>query len=227
MFQRHHDIYASAVLRGLLEDEARAMAADLQRCFGTHALLVGASPDDAPPALPMLGHWARLNVNNGDFGGDLRASANESLPFVDDAFELVLLRHALEVVPDASILMFEAARVLAPGGVMVVTGIHPISGWAPWFHWNSRAGQRTLQMPFQLCYGLQQAGMEIERVQRTGPFWPGGSTKGQPASALGGGFVLIARKQRRSVLPVRNHPVSMRVPANSALSAGIRRSSAS
>ncbi|OOG56258.1 methyltransferase domain-containing protein [Rhodanobacter sp. C03] len=228
MLQRDRDIYASAPLRRLLDEQTRVMATDLQRCFGTHGLLLSATINDAPPVLPLLGSWTRLCVSNNRYRGDLHATVDEPLPFVDDAFELVLLRHALEVVPAPSYVLAEAVRVLAPGGVLVVTGVHPLSVWAPWFWWRTRGRQPVLQVPLRLSLGLQQAGLEIERAQRVGRTWPADRPAAGPTgvNAWGGGFVLIARKRRRMATPLRIKPAPVRVPANSRLSPGTRRSSA-
>lgn len=227
MHQRNDDIYASAPMHRLLDAQTRMLAPELQRCFGTHALLLGASVDDSPPALPMLGCWTSLHINNGRYLGDLQASADEPLPFVDDAFELILLRHALEVAPQALALLAEVVRVLVPGGVLVLCGVHPISCWLPWFYWHARGKPQELQMPLQLRRNLQQAGLETERVQRVGSFWPGLAMAGEAsARALGGGYVLIARNRRRMATPLRFKSVPVRVPANGRLSPGTRRSSA-
>ena len=227
MHHRDDDIYASAPLRRLLDEQTRVLTPELQRCFGTHALLLGAPIDDVPPALPMLGCWTRLHLGNGRYRGDLHAAADEPLPFVDDAFDLVLLRHVLEVAPSASALLAEAVRVLAPGGVLALTGVHPLGGWAPWFCWRTRGKSQALQMPWRLEHNLQQAGLEIERVRRVGRLWPGLTSPGAvAANPFGGGYVLVARKRRRMATPLRIKPVPVRVPANSQLSPGTRRSSA-
>ncbi|MHB1272153.1 MAG: class I SAM-dependent methyltransferase [Rhodanobacter sp.] len=226
--QRDHDIYASKPLRRLLDDQMRVMTPDLQRCSGTHALLVGASLDDATPGLPMLGFWTRLRVDDGQYRGDLQAAIGEPLPFVDDAFELVLLRHALQVVPVASLLLTEAIRVLAPGGVLVVTGVHPVSGWAPWFYWRMRQSPRVLQMPLRLISMLQRAGLEVERTCRAGHMWPSAAAAPMShANPWGGGYVLFARKRRHLATPLRIKPVPMRVPVSGRLTPGTRRSSTS
>lgn len=227
MYQRDDDIYASAPLRRLLDEQTRVLTLELQRSFGTHALLLGASVDDAPPALPMIGCWTTLHLDNGRYRGDLQAAADEPLPFVDDAFELVLLRHALEVAPSASALLAEAVRVLVPGGVLALTGVHPFSGWAPWFSWRTRGKPQALQMPLRLGRNLQQAGLEIERLHRVGRLWPSlAPIRAMALNPFGGGYVLIARKRRRMATPLRIKPVPVRVPASSQLSPGTRRSSA-
>jgi SAM-dependent methyltransferase len=228
MLQGDHDIYASAPLRRLLDDQTRAIAPDLQRCFGTHALLLSAVGTDVPPVLPMLGYWAGLQATSEGYLGDLVASVDSGLPFVTDAFELVLLRHALEVVPDAAELLSEAVRVLAPGGSIVVTGLHPLSAWAPWFYWRTRRGSPHLRAwtPAWLKRRLQRAGLEIQRTQRVGRAWPGSSSPPSgPASAFGGGYVLVARKRHRVVSPLRKKAAVVRVRASSGLSPGARRSS--
>lgn len=226
MHQRDDDIYASAPLRRLLDAQRRALVPELQRCFGTHALLLGAFAADVPPALPMLACWTTLHLADGHYRGDVRAAADEPLPFVDDAFELVLLRHALEVAPVASALLTEAVRVLAPGGMLALTGVHPLGGWSPWFCWRARGKSRVLQMPLQLRHQLQRAGLEIEQLQRVGNMWPSLTTRSTSASALGGGYVLVARKRRQMATPLRIRPAAVRGPAHSQLSPGTRRSSA-
>lgn len=226
MPQRDHDIYASAPLRRLQDEQTRALTPDLQRCFGDYALLVDAAPDEvAPPALPMLGCWVRLRIADVRYGGDLHADPAEPLPFIDEAFELVFLRHALECAPLPLSLLDEAVRVLAPGGVLAIGGMHPVSAWLPWFRWRAR-GQRThLMLPMRLMLQLQQAGFEIERVRRVGSVLPGAAPAAHTGPApLGGGYILIARKRRRTLTPLRLQPLPLQVTANSRLSPSTRRS---
>lgn len=225
MLQHDRDIYTSAALRRLLDDQTHVMMPNLQRCFGVHALLVGASSADVPPVLPMLGCWTRLWVDRDSYRGDLIAPTDAPLPLMDDAFDLVLLRHALEVVAASPALLAESIRVLSPGGMLVVTGVHPVSAWAPWFYWCVRGRRQALHMPFRLVLALLQAGMDIERLQRVGGLLPGmTSTPATLARTFGGGYVLIARKRRRGVTPLRLKPISVRVSAQGGFSPGARRS---
>ena len=227
MHQGGNDIYVSAPLRRLQEAQMRVLAPELQRCCGTHALLLGAAKGDMPPASPMLGSWVRLYLDQGAYRGDLLAATDEPLPFSDDGFDLVLLRHALEVSPAASALLGEAIRVLAPGGVLALAGVHPLSGWMPWWCWQAKGQSLRLQLPWQLQRALQREGLEIELAQRVGRSWPGlRSLDSSAVNVFGGGYVLIARKRRRLAVPRWIRPATVTVPASSQLSPGTRRSSA-
>ncbi|HZX72524.1 MAG TPA: methyltransferase domain-containing protein [Rhodanobacter sp.] len=227
MHQHGNDIYVSAPLRRLREAQARVLMPELQRCVGAHALLLSAVRNDTPPALPMLGCWVHLCLDQDGYAGDLRAAADEPLPFVDDAFELVLLNHALEVSPATPALLLDAIRVLAPGGLLALTGVHPVSGWTPWLRWQCRGQSLSLQLPLQLQRLLRQAGLDIELTQRVGRGWPGQPTSCRASSnAFGGGYVLIARKHRRQGTPLRIKPVNLPVPTGRQLSPGTRRSAA-
>ena len=188
MAQRDQDIYASKPMRGLLAAEAQALAAELQRCVGPYALQVSAVDRDLPPASPMLDRWVRLHLDGNQCAGDLSIRLDEPLPFLDDAFGLVLLSHAVEVASDPQVLLREAARVLAPGGILALTGMHPASGWLPWLLWRGRRGV-NLESPLRIGHWLRGAELNVERVQRVGPLWPSsarvphqGGPLGAPAS---------------------------------------------
>lgn len=226
MHQRDVDVYASAPLRRLLSEQTRVLRPDLQRCAGSHALLLGVTPGDEPPALPMLGYWTTVHLAGGRYGGDVCAAADEPLPFVDDAFELVMLRHALEVAPQPDALFDEAVRVLVPGGLLVLTGVHPFGAWAPWLGWRARKRGPALRTPWRLTRQLVAAGLVVERVSRVGGLWPG-QTASWPewSGACGGGFVMLARKRRHLVTLIRLKPAAVHVAAPGHFSPSTRRSS--
>ena len=67
---------------------------------------------------------ARTKVPNASFEhGDV-----EHMPFDDSAFDLVVVSLALCHFPDPTNAVVELARVLAPGGTLVVADPHPIGG---------------------------------------------------------------------------------------------------
>jgi SAM-dependent methyltransferase len=225
MPQRAHDIYASAPMRGLLADETVAYLPDLRRCAGSRALLLSAVAHDRPPNPPYLGQWVTLRLAEGQLQGDIRASANEPLPFLDQVFDLVLLRHALE---PASLSLDEVVRVLAPGGVLVLTGVNPLSGWTPWWLWQTRGSASHATSPIQLAARLRRADLQVERVQRVGrllPLGPNGNS--EVSGILGGGYVLVARKRGPMSIPTRLRPKPVTAPVQAGLAPGARRSSVS
>ncbi|PMQ05240.1 Ubiquinone/menaquinone biosynthesis C-methyltransferase UbiE [Dyella sp. AD56] len=227
MSQRDQDIYSSAPLRNLLAEETIALAPGLQRCSGPHALLVSAAAGDAPPVLPLLGNWTRLNVASQRYGGDVKARMDEPLPFVDDAFDLVLLRHALEVSATPQEMLEEASRVLAPGGVLALTGLHPFSGWLPWMMWRTRGNAPTMHSPLLLERWVRRRELDIERIERVGSLWPSSRVGMDTAHAFGGGYLLIARKRRRMATPIRLKPKTLPATVNVSLAPGARRNAAS
>lgn len=225
MRQRAQDIYASAPMRSLLADETVAYMPDVRRCAGTRALLLSAAADDRPPNPPYLGHWVTLKLADGRLCGDVCASASEPLPFSDEVFDLILLRHALELGP---LSLNEVVRVLAPGGLLVLTGLNPLSGWTPWWLWRTRGNATHAKSPIQLAAHLRRAEVLVERVQRVGQLLPLASpAPGSTGSWLGGGYVLVARKKRPASAPTRLRPKPVAAPVRAGLAPGARRSSVS
>ena len=227
MSQRDQDIYSSAPVRQLLADESVALAPGLQRCSGAYALMVSATRNDQPPTLPLLGNWTRLSMSGGRYSGDLAARTDEPLPFLDDAFDLVLLRHALEVSSTPQAMLEEASRVLAPGGVLALTGLHPFSAWLPWMMWRTRGHAPAMHSPLLLERWVRKHELEIERIERVGRLWPSGQSGTHVAHALGGGYLLIARKRRRMAAPIRLKPKTLPATVNVGLAPGARRNAAS
>ncbi|WP_049621474.1 class I SAM-dependent methyltransferase [Frateuria defendens] len=226
MLKRDHDIYASQPMRRLLADETAALTPELRRSAGTWALQVSAASVDPTPSLPTLRGWVNLHVGATRYGGDLAARLDEPLPFLPDTFDLILLRHVLEVVPAPQRVLEEAARVLAPGGLLVLTGMHPLSGWLPWWLWRSRSRRPTLRAPLLLESWLRGADLSIERVQRVGRGWPGAARPGFAASSLGGAYLLLARKRQLARPLIRIRPRAVPDPVGAGLAPGARRSAA-
>jgi len=227
MSQHDQDIYSSAPVRNLLAEESVALAPGLQRCSGPHALLISAAADDTPPVLPLLGNWTRLSISSECYSGDLTARTDEPLPFLDDAFDLVLLRHALEVSAMPQDMLEEALRVLAPGGVLALTGLHPLSAWLPWMMWRTRGRTPTMHSPLLLERWVRRRELDIERIERVGRLWPSSRGGLDAGHAFGGGYLLIARKRRRMATPIRLKPKTLPATVNVGLAPGARRSAAS
>ncbi|MEO7050159.1 MAG: methyltransferase domain-containing protein [Rhodanobacter sp.] len=228
MFQCDNDIYATAPLRGLLSAQTEFAAESLKSCSGVHGLMVSVAGGQRTPALLHVGHWVELRICGDRFEGALRAELKEALPFVDEAFDVVVMQHVLQSEASAAGLLLDAVRVLAPGGMLVISGIHPLGAWAPWFLWKSRHQQQRLDLPLHLLHLVRSAGLAPVRCSRVGTLWPSlsavhGMTRVRP---WGGGYVLLARKSRHIITPLRIKPIPSRLPANGRLSPGTRRNAA-
>lgn len=221
---RDSGIYTGTALNALQAAQSRAVLPALQRCAGSHGLLVSAGNGQLPPALPLLSHWTQLRVSGRRYAGDITAATDEPLAFVDDAFDLVWLGHVLDVVGDFSAVLREAVRVLAAGGTLVITGIHPISGWAPWYYWRERGAGHGLHTPSRLARELHRSGLRVTGVQRVGSTWPRhGAPMPTPPYPIGGGYVLVAQKQRSLVMPLRLRTEPLHLPASGRLSPSAQR----
>jgi SAM-dependent methyltransferase len=217
------DIYATPQIGKLLADEAHALAPMLARCTGDHGLHLTTSAPAEPPAIPLLGHWATVRVAGAVLGGDVHASGLEGLPFTDEAFGVVLLRHALETTARQDNLLDEAIRVLAPGGMLAITGIHPVGLWSPWVARQSRGTRPRLTWPWWWSQRLVRDEFELSMPRRVGSAWPraGGAPVGE--SIVGGGYFLVARKKRPAAVPLRPRAAAVPAPMPGTLASGARR----
>lgn len=223
--QRDQDIHASSPLRRLRSMQWRSLAPLLQREPVRRALRIGVAGDDAVPPLPGV-TWTQLWLVRDGYRGELRGRLDEPLPFIDEAFDLVWLQHALEPAPQLTALLAEASRVLAAGGVLVVTAVHPLGGWAPWFCWRARGQRQSLLWPWRLRQHLQREGLKCEGLHRLGAPWPSSTRPIGGDSRWGGGYLLLARKQRRMAIPLKLRPLPTHAPVNARLSPGTRRQAA-
>lgn len=216
------NVHAAEPLRQLRDGQRRLLASWLQREPGRRALCIGVADDGAWPDAATM-RWTRLWLAESAYAGDVRGDTRDPLPFVDEAFEVVWLQHALEPATSVPDLLNEACRVLAPGGVLVVTAVHPLGGWALWYRWRARGLHQSLRWPWRLRAELQQAGLTIERQCRLGSLWPGGMRHAISDSRSGGAFLLWARKRRHLITPVAWRALPARGVATAQLSPGVRR----
>jgi SAM-dependent methyltransferase len=63
-------------------------------------------------------------------GVDIVADLNEALPFDDETFDAVHADQVLEHVPDLVMVVYEAHRILKPGGMLVAHTPYFRSSWA-------------------------------------------------------------------------------------------------
>ena len=91
------------------------------------------------------------------------------LPFADEAFDVAVSTEAFHWFPDPQCALDELARVLAPGGRLLVAMVNPRLGL---LSRATRLGSRLLGAPLRwptrerLAHRVEEAGLEVE-AQRT------------------------------------------------------------
>ncbi len=210
-------LFAGTQGHALCASELAALAPELAGLHGEHGLFVRADAS-APHALsaPMLGRWWRLHARDRHgLRGDAICGADE-LPFADDTFRVVLIQHAADVLDARRVDAFrqEIGRVLAPEGLAVIVGLHPVSLWRPWLRRRRRGAEPALVHDSVSAWrrALARHGVDVYALRRLGPFWP----RSAPVDALPSlppwrrlsgllrpSFVLLARKRRVGARPVR------------------------
>lgn len=214
------DIYTSAPMQDLLARELAALAPMLSGAYGNCGLVL--RPWSGSLVLPphRIGKIIELNGDEGGLLGGAVRCAPWQLPFASESFNLLIAQHALERIAQADDCLAECARVLAPEGIMLVLGFNPLGTWRPWLARHSR-GLRLCSA--QACKArLAGEGIETLQVHFPGTLWPRArpgdvSTRPtrSPFARLGSSWLLVARKRRSTLTPIRLRG-AMREPARTA-----------
>lgn len=209
------NLFALPDMRMLLQAELALIGVHAERQTAGRALVVqacGANRDLAVDARHL--RVVRLHARGEGLAGDV-VCASAAWPFEDDAFRLIVVQHAGDVVPSRGPLLDELARVLAPGGVLLWFGLNPWSPWLAWVHWKARGGlplPRTAPADIVRLRLLRRQLAPVS-VDYLGSWWP--SRDGAPAESHGTGmlrpfreaYLLTASKQRAVLTPLRPHRV--------------------
>lgn len=236
----HHDasaFYASTPVRELFAAELAALAPILGGVYGNFGLFVRAHAD-APAKLPphLLGTTIDLAVHDArSCTGRLRCAPAE-LPLANESCKLVIAQHVLERVDDPLECATEFARVLAPEGVALVLGFNPLSLWRPWLAGKARGASLVLRPQSAQSWQqiLSRQGIEILQTRFLGAMspWQRGVAREETApprerrsilGRVGGSWLLLARKRRSALTPLRLRSNSRELALNPRLAPGAHR----
>jgi hypothetical protein len=224
--------YSSGPLQTLLQRELALLAPLLGGIYGVWGLHIRPH-EHAPVTLPahLLSAVVELALDKaGCCAGSLRCEPAQ-LPFASESFKLVVAQHVLEQVamPDAS--AEELSRVLAPEGVARLFGFNPVSLWRPWVSRRLRNG-----LQFASAGGwrqrLERAQLDVLQVRYVGPWGPWadaeshgpGEVRALPVlGRFGASWLLIARKRRSTLTPLRLTPSRADLKLNPTLVSGAHR----
>ena len=224
-----HEWAQTAPGHWLQAEEVACLGEVLPTLFGYHLLQVGDFyPQDCLTSSKishriLMDEWLGVTEPGKADQGHSRShpvqASPESLPIATDSLDVVILPHTLEFTEYPHQILREADRILIPEGHVVVLGFNPWSLWMLWrlvLGWRGRPpwcgrfiSQTRLRDWLQLLgfdiiqshhYFFRpplrhQATMKRLRfMERLGQrWWP----------ALGGGYLLVARKRVVTLTPVR------------------------
>ncbi len=137
LFQEMDAWLQSPLGRELLKTENEMLEPFLARVFGYHILQLGCCSQSMLGESPV-GHKFFFTPSH-IAGSSFPVANNELLPLSNESIDAVLIHHALDYTPDSHRLLREAARVIMPGGKLLIIGFNPVSTWGlrKFFRWKN------------------------------------------------------------------------------------------
>ncbi len=136
--------------------------------------LVGQLEDTFETAGLDLNHWAVKQSKSVAGNSALHTASAQDLPFEDGSFNVVIIKHIVEHLPDPARAIQEVGRVTERGGVLILATPNLDSLLKPWKggEWIGYQDPThiSLKPPQQWLALIQNAGFELRRVFSDG-FW--------------------------------------------------------
>jgi len=121
-----------------------------------------------------VNHWAVKKSKSVVNRSHLQTASAQDLPFEDDSFNVVIIKHIVEHLPDPARAIQEIGRVTEKGGVLILATPNLDSLLKPWKgdKWIGYQDPThiSLKPPQEWLALIQNAGFELRRVFADG-FW--------------------------------------------------------
>ncbi len=121
-----------------------------------------------------LNHWAVKQSKAVVNTTRLETASAQDLPFADDSFNVVIIKHIVEHLPDPARAIREIGRVVAPGGILILATPNLGSLLKPWkgARWIGYQDPThiSLKPPEEWLSLIREAGFSFQRVFADG-FW--------------------------------------------------------
>lgn len=208
--------FATPLAQRLLHEEQRRVLPVLAGCYGQVGIyLRGSAAAPAQLQGSMLQTVVKLHAERGELRGDLHCRT-DALPLLRESVDLFYLLHAFETRAQPALLLAEAERALTPEGALLMVALNPLSPWrARWAPAGLRAVAATTCREW-----LRDAGFEIMQQRGLGPVLPWldeGPRRDlpdhDPLTWLRAGYLLLARKRRPGITPLRARPAPVAIGA--------------
>jgi len=226
-----HTFHASAPIQALYAREIAALASIVSGVYGNYGLFLRPHASVCGP-LPehLLGKMIELApAETGILEGGVRC-APDLLPFASESFKLLIAQHVLEQVDEADACAVELARVLAPEGVALILGFNPLGTWRPWLMTHATHLRPHSAQKWRMLLAREQ--VDTLQVRFPGSLWPRAGIAAEPGAIsarlarLGSSWLLLARKRRSALTPLRLRSSQRELALNPTLAPGAHRNCA-
>lgn len=203
-----NSLFAFPQMQHLLDAQARVVDRHARGMASGQILSIAPLPSQHRAPAGTRQPISRLHVVGEKLEGDQRCAA-DALPWPSASFQLVVARHVVDALPPDSGIEKELGRVLAPGGVLLMTGLNPLSPWRFWWSRRWRDGVRmpVICSPAHMLCKLEDHGLSLLDRQFVGGAWPRRAAViddiDGPGSRWDGAWVLVTQKQSAAVRPIR------------------------
>jgi SAM-dependent methyltransferase len=163
--------YQSIPGKMLLETEIIELNKILPKYFGSHLVQMGGPSECLIFEKTPISHCVRLSPEYASvFKGPCVQGSLESLCFLSDSVDVILLPHVLEFIKNPMSLLKEINTILKPEGVVVILSFNSLSLWgiAKFFHRHKRLPWKGhFPSMMQLCQWLKKSEFEIIEKRST------------------------------------------------------------
>jgi len=136
--------------------------------------LVGQLEDSFETYGMYFNHWAGKESKEVVNKSELQTASAEEIPFADHTFNVVIIKHIVEHLPNPEKAIAEIGRVTAPGGILILATPNLDSLLKPW-KGESWIGYQdpthiSLNSPSDWLNWIKKSGFSLKRVFSDG-FW--------------------------------------------------------
>jgi hypothetical protein len=175
-----------AALRRLVAEEWRTVRRKAQQLASGPVVSLQPLLGEHEESLPSHPELASLSLAGERWSGTIACDL-DNLPVRSESVRMVVARHVFDLLPTQSLLIEELARVLVPGGTILLFGLNPLS---PWRLWSLRQARNGLRMPrhhraSHMGRLLKGVNLEIAERRYLGGRWPASPSRPGPDADAG------------------------------------------